>query len=297
MTSVIVGLLTMSPLTITPIANAQSAAVAQMKAAIEPQPTVNGCYHWTKTTGWQKTSCISEEEFAKHPLALPTEGGSPTSNPVYGVSTTSTKPTWGEVDVKFTQYSGESDSGTLTSNTWGIQTNTNTWNRSSDNHKMWVQFTEQNQPPSGYKAVCIWQFDLTAYPLNPHKLCADNKDYSTLSSSFEGFVTGYVVSSSSLRSTYCNVTTGACTSVVDTNLYDLGSNWTGVSGTILGFGFGSTATFTHPTQETTTVEASTESSGATWSSYDTNEINNLGYGSTSTSCTSGTCSMTSSSSN
>lgn len=299
-TSMMFGLLTVPPLAIMPNISAQSTTAAQLSTQIEPQPTANGCYHWTKTKGWQKASCIPEEEFVKHPLDVPTEGGSPTSNQVYGVQTTGTKPTWGQVDVKFTQYSGEYDSLKGTSNTWSIQTNTNTWHRSSNNHKMWVQFTEQNQP-GGYRAVCIWQFDLTAYPLNPHKRCADNINYSTLSSSFEGFVTGYVISNSSLRSTYCDVTTDACTSVVDTNLYDLGSSWTSISGTILGYGSNTstlaTAVFTHPAQETTTVETSTESNGTIWPSYDSGESNNLIYSSSSTSCTSRTCYMTSSSNN
>lgn len=292
--ALVVCMLAMPPLVIPPNIHAQTmTASEQLKAQIEPQPTEAGCYKWTKATGWQTAHCLSQDQLDKHPLDIPTEGGKPDG--VKGGTTSSTKPTWSEVDITFPQFGGESDSAKGT-NAWSIQDNTNTWLRSSDNHKMWVQFTEQYDP-NGYKDVCIWQFDLTAYPSNPHKKCTDNDSTSTLSTSFEGFVTGYVQSGTMLRSTYCNVGAGHCWTVVDNNFYDsLGPNWTQVSGTILGYGSTSTAVFAHPTQVTATVQASAETSATTTLSTDTGETNNLSYNSASTSCAGGTCTTTTSSS-
>ncbi|MDE2588393.1 MAG: hypothetical protein KGL95_01835, partial [Patescibacteria group bacterium] len=103
----IIGLLTMLPLTIMPNVNAQPTAAEQLKAQIEPQPTANGCYHWTKETGWKTITCISPEELKKQPADIPTEGGNVYPGVVGGHS--SSNPYWGEVETKFSQYSGETD--------------------------------------------------------------------------------------------------------------------------------------------------------------------------------------------
>ncbi|MGA2876071.1 MAG: hypothetical protein ABSE82_11110, partial [Nitrososphaerales archaeon] len=63
------------------------------------------------------------------------------------------------------QYSGESDSGTGSSNNWSIQLNTNTFT-GSNSQDDWVQFTYQ-QPVNvlGQNELCIWQIELTTTTL------------------------------------------------------------------------------------------------------------------------------------
>ncbi|MDE1841852.1 MAG: hypothetical protein KGI09_08230 [Thaumarchaeota archaeon] len=229
----------------------------------------------------------------KQPADIPQEGGNVYPG-VVGGQTTSTNPYWGEVEVKFSQFGTETDSYYNSANTWSIQLNTNEW-YTPDNHKHWAQFVEQNHP-GGNLRYCIWQFDYTSG--SPLPKCVPIPQQN-LGSTFDGFVTGDVLSSSSLEGTYCNVVSSQCWLAVDTNYYNLGSYWTQTSGTILGEGNSSTAVFaTSPNVETTTVQAQSESGANTFNSLDTGEFNNLYYSAgTSTTCSSGTCTTTSSSYN
>jgi hypothetical protein len=68
--------------------------------------------------------------------------------------------------------------------------------------------------------------------------------------------------------------------------YGLHSQWTQVSGTILGIGGGSRAIFAHPTQVASNAGAYSSGldSAQTFTAYVTGETNNLNYKSTSSTC-------------
>lgn len=280
MMSLIMGLMSFSPMAISQSVNAQTAPFG-----IPPMPNVIGCYHYTKETGWINIGCLSPDELKN--VRHPNEGA---GNGVYGEDASGTQ-TFGETDVKFSTYNGESDSGTGTSNTWSIQTNTNQWIISGITWQ--VQFTEENEPgvPSN-EVACVWQIKVAPLPQDytDHQCVAVPQQ--TLSSSFEGNVQGTVQSGDNLQTEYCNVNISQCYGVITGDRHQLNTHWTRNSGTILGEGASSEAIFTSPISETTKVETGPSTSVSTITDTSTQETNNLTYGTPSTSCASNLCTLT-----
>ncbi len=298
-----IGLIMFSPTSIMPRVNAQIDPLDQSNVA-PPMPTAIGCYHYDKTTGWQTAACVADsvikERMKLHQIAIPqvvppTEGG---SNGVYGLRTTSTTPTHAKTLVTFTAYGGESDSKSF-STAWSIQTNTNFFTGNNGDTD-WVQFTEQNDNNNAVnREACVWQIDVTT--TNYGTPTCISVPTQTLSSSYSGYVTGDVVvvgGITKLQTNYCNVGISQCWGAIVADTYGLAasSNWSDASGTILGLGAGSTANFNHITSESTTVSASSETSANFLIDVTTGEFNDFTYNSHSTSCSSGTCTTTTTSS-
>lgn len=284
MTALIIGLVSFSPMAMIQNVNAQTEPFVA-----PPMPNAIGCYHFTKETGWKNIACLSADELklVRHPY----EGAS------YGVLGESASGTqsFGETDVKFTTYNGETDNKTNTSDTWSIQVNTNQWTISGTTYQ--VQFTEQNEPGvSSNEVACVWQVKVAPSPQVYNHQCVAVPQQ-TLSSSFEGYVQGTVQSGDNLQTEYCNPSISQCYGVITSDLNQLNTHWTTTSGTILGEGNSSQAVFTSPTSETTKVETGPATSVSTITDYSTQETNNLGYGTSSTSCSSNICTLTVTSTN
>jgi len=257
-------------------------------------PTTLGCYHYTKVAGWVTVACSSKAEMEELQQYRPTIGG---SSGVRGEQVSSGVINYGLTDVKFSTYSGESDSLTGTTNTWSIQTNTDTWRNGGVGDFYTVQFVEQNHSTnSNIRKTCIWQIDVTTQ--NYSNTTCINVPLQTLSSTYEGSVEGKVLANGSLQAQFCNIAgTTQCWVVVATDANQLGTHWTQSSGTILGLGAASSANFVSHATEVTKVKISPATSGNIILSTTTQETNNLTYGTPSSSCAFGICTMTVTSSN
>ncbi|GEM_PF-6479846 len=271
-----------TPTTLIPYANAQP----KPYQIAPPMPDAIGCYHFTKVTGWQKIACASEEQLRMAGLYPPTEGGSSKLQALIQTS----NPTFGETEVKFSTYNGETDSGTQTSNTWSIQLNTNQWTLSNGNSYE-TQFTEQNQPNSALEEACVWQIKTNSPQDYSDKHCV-SVPQQTLSSTFAGNVQGYVTSSDSLEAEYCDESINQCYGVITTDDFQTKTNWFDSSGQILGVGGSSSANFVSSAQETTSIWDSPETSTQQNLQQSTNESNNLNWGPVNWSCNGGTCTET-----
>jgi hypothetical protein len=287
--ALVIGLIMSSPVALLPNVNAQT--LSYRDHPLPPQ--VQGCYHYTNTTGWKNISCATEDELKQIRAHPPMEGN---TYGIYGVTALNTKVTFGKVDVKFTQYSGESDSKKGT-NTWSIQTNTNYFN-GNNGQKDWVQFVYQNSPNSSYRNnFCTWQVvDVQPGPAdfsNVHCVTSGLPPTQTLSSSYEAYTTGSYLSGS-ITGEFCINSGAQCWGVVTTDSYNLHSNWVDTSGTILGHSDLSVANFVSPTTETTTVTSTPETSMQEDPDTTTGEENNLSYTTHSWACNP-TCTDTSTS--
>lgn len=282
--AIVIGLIMSSPVTVLPNVNAQTTPFV-----VPHMPNAIGCYHYAKETGWKSVGCLSPDELKK--VRHPNEGA---SDGVYGEDASGTQ-SFGETDVKFATYNGETDNKTNTSNTWSIQTNTNQWLISGITWQ--VQFTEENYPGvSSNEVACVWQIEVAPTPNYTDHQCV-SVPQQTLSSSFEGNVQGTVQSGDNLQAEYCNVSISQCYGVITGDRHQLNTNWTRNSGTILGEGNSSQAVFVSPTSETTKVLTGPATSVSTITDKSTQETNNLTYGTPSTSCSSNICTLTVTSTN
>ncbi|MBI5378399.1 MAG: hypothetical protein HZA82_07240 [Thaumarchaeota archaeon] len=286
----------MVPVTGINVADAVDENVSSNALTARPEipaaPDVLGCYQYTKGTGWVNTACRTQEEMKD--LPRPTIGG---TSGVRGLrDSTSDIQSYGLVDVQFSTYSGETDSGTSTSNTWSIQTNTNQWQNTGSTNWYIVQFTEQNHSTvSSNRVACVWQINVSTQTYVPNCIAVPLQ---TLSSSYHGSVEGKVLANGNLQTQYCNIgSTTQCWVVVTTDTNQLGTHWRDTSGTILGLGNGSTANFVSPTSVTTQVKTGPAQAATTLTDFSTAERNNMIYGTSSTSCASNICTRTSPSSN
>jgi hypothetical protein len=161
--------------------------------------------------------------------------------------------TFGSVFLRFWQVGSESDSS-LGANAYRVQNNVTFMgtNKQSDG----VQFTEQITPTS--LAVCVWQVDIAT------------KNYaSTCTSLAKGFpiakgdvadVEGYVRFGDRLAVVASVPGTTKVFSVVVKDTYGLLGRWQNISGSVLGEGAGSHASFT-TAEVQTIVDASTCAGG------------------------------------
>lgn len=281
-----IGLLMSVPATVLPNVSAQPPS--STNPPLPPQ--VLGCYHYTTSTEWQKIPCATPDELEQIRMHPPTEGN---NYVIYGVNATGSTSTFGKTDVQFSQFSGETDSLKGT-NTWSIQTNTNYF-PGNNGLNDWVQFVYQNSPNGYRNNFCTWQITNVTGTANYNMQCVTSglPSVQTLSSSYEAYTSGTYLSGD-LTGEFCISGGSQCWGVVTVDSYGLAAHWISTEGTILGHSDRSTATFTDPTTETTTVTSTPETSMQEDTADVTGEMNNLSYTSHSWSCSS-TCTDTSSS--
>jgi hypothetical protein len=270
--------------------NASSNALTN-RPEIPAAPDVFGCYYYTSGQVWVNIPCRTQEETKDIPI--PTIGG--TIYGVYGVrDSTSAIQNYGKSNVKFSTFSGETDS-IFGTNSWSIQTNTNSWVNTGSSNVYSVQFTAQNDPTtSSNRNVCVWQNKISAPQVYTH-VCAAIP-LQTLSSSYEGYVEGKTLTNNNLSSQYCNVgSTTQCWLVVTSDTNQLHTHWVSNSGTILGLGSASAANFVSPASAVTKVTTGPATTYTTLTNTLTLETNNMSYGADSTSCAFGLCTRTSTS--
>jgi hypothetical protein len=242
-----------------------------------------GCYNYANSTGWQSVPCATPAQIQSLPNWT-VGGGTYGVNDIYSGGTQLTQV---DVAVQFATFAGETDSSSG-SNDWSIQANTNLF-IGTNGQWDWVQFVFFNYGSyllgTGQDGVCVSQSVGGSYSrscniwyLAPLGLS------STTADTIEGW-TSQSGGTHYLNDQFC--TTSKCWGETTTDVYGLGvSSWTDGSGTILGMGGGSTATFTHGSSEYTTVYvyAASRIYGSTSVSYETAEMNNLNNGNTFSSC-------------
>jgi hypothetical protein len=275
---------------VAPIGNATS---APSQSAPSPPPSAVGCYQYDASTGWTSVECVPSTAFTES--VADDEGGGTSGPPIYGVSINSPIATSGEVWVGFSKFTAESDSK-WGQNSFSIQLNTNVFD--NGNSQYWDQFTVQNEPNyinghSPFAWACIQQLVVYPPPGSDTEKCVNviiQSMWSTYSAMAEGTTTG-----GNLQGLYeiCSPS-GNCYwySVTATDKYGLAGNWLESSGTVLGFGGRSKASFTSPTQEATDISigASGLNAANTGQSWDSGESNNLSYSSANyAGCASGSC--------
>ncbi|MEO9277057.1 MAG: hypothetical protein ABI340_04680 [Nitrososphaera sp.] len=283
-TSLLIGLILLSPMAVLPNAKAQTSPFV-----VPAAPTAIGCYHYTQGSNWVPVACATQEEMKG--LLHPIIGNSYGVNAIQDAS--GTIQSYGKVDVTFSAYAGETDSRQGTSNDWSIQTNTNTWTHTGSTHTFWAQFTEQNDPTSSANRVaCVWQNDLSTSPPTYTPVCVA-VPVQTLSSTFEGYVEGKTLTNNNLSTQYCNVGINTqCWLVTTSDTNQLHTHWLTTSGTILGEGNGSRANFVSTSTDVTKVTTGPATSANTFTDKTTGESNNMSYGSDSTSCAFSLCTRT-----
>ncbi|MDG6901235.1 MAG: hypothetical protein JRM80_04670, partial [Nitrososphaerota archaeon] len=79
-------------------ANVASFSPPDPRISIPPPPNIIGCYQYLNISkSWMGTPCLSPSE--ANSITRPTEGGSATSNPIYGISVSSNVADFGYVWV------------------------------------------------------------------------------------------------------------------------------------------------------------------------------------------------------
>ena len=234
-----------------------------------------GCYYLKPGDEvWQSVACVPPSEARK----LPREQADPTlfaaSNGNLAPATTRATSLWeGYVDVVFfNKFSGETDPGWQSNDSWSIQANTNFFTGNNGDTD-WVQFVYTNaQPgppnvlPSVLPTLCVDQEDMNQgnSPNAVQQQCV-NTTLQTLSSNFAGYVSattsGPFFPCPIWRLRHCpadytlttiftawqgNAGVGSW-AVTAPDLNGLSTRWNQISGTIVGTALGTEAVFTSPT--------------------------------------------------
>jgi hypothetical protein len=202
-------------------------------------PARAGCYRDTRN-GWQAIPCASEAYIRAH---FPHPELEAAIKPKVA-TTTHARLVWGQIAVSFSVAGAESDSK-YGPNAWSFQDNTNAF-RGNNGDADSVQFTDQSQ--SGYQdLVCIWNVDTTKQVYHSTCVNAPRTRSGGIQAGDYPSVAGTVVKGSGH---FLNVTAylpwtpaPSLWATVANDEYGLASNWHEVSGTVLGLGKGSHATF------------------------------------------------------
>ncbi len=207
------------------------------------------------------------------PVLTPGQGGEGGSNGIEGVYASSGVINNVEETVAFSQYSGEYDSITGTSNTWSVQVNSNYFGSSNDR---WVQWGLINNYDSYSQFTVVEWYDINQPGANINNFVYIPTQ--TLSTSIDIIITASA-ENGNLQGILDIVTpSGSNEWVVNLqDKYNLEGNWSSVSGTILGAAQGSTAEFTNPTTDMKWINASAPSPMNAYQSptFITGEQNNL----------------------
>ena len=200
---------------------------------IPTPPTAIGCYHYVQSASkWSAVQCLGADVASKIPH--PTEGG---SSGVTGQASTKTF-TQGAIAVIPTDPSGVKDA-VYGSGAYSIQANTNGF---VNGGKLYAtQFTIQNSPSADY--FCTWTVDVTDQKY-PNK-CLTIPVIQTKTMIY-GIILG-TTQSGKVTNEFCSFTTSisttSCWTITKTDTSGLGSHWTGLTGSILGYGDGSQVNF------------------------------------------------------
>jgi hypothetical protein len=217
-----------------------------------PPPTVPGCYVYTPS-GWESTRCATEEEMRRipHPDAQLTVASTAVPKLVFGEVAVTLPRVQSEVDVGRT--------GGRIRDAFTVQTNSNPWPIASiPGHSAAVQFVVHSD--GNLTTVCIWNIDITVQAYARECTAPSPMRSGGLVDFDNGNVAGFVNAGGTLtimaRTSWAASGTPSLVALVGRDAYGLANNWTSVSGTILGYGNGSSAEFRNA-EVFTTVLAST----------------------------------------
>jgi len=218
-------------------------------------PSVAGCYHLGKTNAWEKDTCLTPEYVKAHYPHPELEPGVEFAQAA-GAKTSPIPVTGGAIDVGLQSIGSENDP-TYGKGYFSVQLNTNAFTDSSG-HSSATQFVDMHSQPTATTSsdlVCIWNVDITAqqYPNTCHPELSGRAVRSGDFVAVQGYQdfqqAGYLKMVFQLSWDSQNGTYG----VVAPDTYGLTKtvngkgNWNELTGSILGYGNGSTANFTKTT--------------------------------------------------
>jgi hypothetical protein len=220
-------------------------------------PSMAGCYHLTKTNNtWAKDTCLTPEYVKAHYPHPELEPGVQFTQAANAGKTSPIPVTGGAIDVGLQSIGSENDP-TFGKGYFSVQLNTNAFNDSSG-HSSATQFVDMHKAVSATQSqdlVCIWNVDITAqqYPNTCHPELSGRAVRSGDFVAVQGYQdfqqTGYLKMVFQLSWDSQNGTYG----VVAPDTYGLTKtvngkgNWNELTGSILGYGNGSTANFSKTT--------------------------------------------------
>lgn len=205
-------------------------------------PAKVGCYEFS-SDAWRTVKCANQRFIRRHfhhlqwqnGIASVPNGSSPAPSFVFG-----------SIYFRFVKVGTEKDSK-LGSNAYSIQNNVafKGTNGQSDG----VQFAEQVQPP-GPVGICIWEVDITT---NNYKTpgCVTAPGDVPLAAGDQPQVQGFIRAGHLLAlEAYVPWSTMTEYAVVAPDLYGLAGRWQNISGSVLGWGNSSHASFSSAELET-----------------------------------------------
>jgi hypothetical protein len=210
------------------------------QVSVPPPPAATGCYQFAHDR-WRLVDCASPAYLRRHLRHLELEDGIQSAalmlGPGPGVA--AAPFVYGQIGLEFTQVGTEKDSA-VGKNAFSIQDNTTfTGSNGQDDG---VQFADQSRP-GGPDAVCVWNVDITKQIYTPICVLAPVLHRGVLASDYP-VIEGDVTAKGKLETlAILPWSSGVVWSVVTPDKYGLAGRWTNISGSILGWGSSSHASF------------------------------------------------------
>jgi hypothetical protein len=204
-------------------------------------PEGEGCYSLSANQ-WTETPCASDDYADAH-YPNPELQFSLLSVPKTAAPHETVSLADGVVLLKFESVGTESDSK-KGAESWSIQNNTNLFTGTNGDLDG-VQFTDQSIP-GGSDGVCIWNVDVTKQQYHKKCVAIPRTRPGGFDVGDEVQITGTVLAGGRLSiQALLPWAGGAFYGVVAKDMFGLSDHWHEVSGSVLGIGDGSLATFSH----------------------------------------------------
>jgi len=206
-----------------------------------PPPSKAGCYQF-RTDAWRPVACASQRYIRRHFHHLQWQNGIAS---VPNGSSPAPSFLFGSIYFRFAKVGTEKD-GVVGPNAYSIQNNVTFTGTNGDPDG--IQFAEQVRPP-GPVGICIWQVDIKkqTYPTT----CTTAPGDVPLAAGDQPQVQGFVRPGHLLAlEAYVPWSTKVEYAVVAHDKYGLAGRWKNISGSVLGWGNSSHASFSSAELET-----------------------------------------------
>jgi hypothetical protein len=237
-------------------------------AELPAMPEDEGCYSYTASR-WEVVPCATDDYVEAH-YPHPELQFSLLSVPKTGKTHHTVPLVYGVVLLTFEEVGTEKDSA-AGAEAWSIQNNTNLFT-GTNGHLDGVQFADQSDP-NGPDGVCVWNVDVTTQDYSARKcVSVPRVRPGGFVKNDQAQVTGKVVSGDRLSVQAFLPWSGSIASwgVVTKDKFGLAGHWTEVSGSVLGEGGSSKATFSSARVWTRLLAASCKNDNeiGTWGDLD-----------------------------
>jgi hypothetical protein len=225
-------------------------SVAAVATGVSPSPLPQrplpparvGCYQFSGDA-WQTVMCASQRFIRRHFQHLQWQNGIAS---VPNGSSPAPSFVFGSIYFRFVNVGTETDSK-VGSNAYSVQNNVTF--TGTNGHSDGVQFAEQVRPP-GPVGICIWEVDIKTQSYKTPG-CVTAPGDVPLAAGDQPQVQGFIRPGNKLGlAAYVPWSTKKEYAVVAPDLYGLAGRWTNISGSVLGWGRSSHASFSSAELET-----------------------------------------------